>query len=94
MATKATRATIELDAKQQAILRQQLDTGRYQNANEVITDALRLVSERDAVFDEWLRGEVTAVMADKRPPVPIDNVFSRIEARHSGRVKAAKRGSK
>jgi antitoxin ParD1/3/4 len=94
MATKAIRATIELDAKQQAILRQQLDTGRYQNANEVISDALRLVSERDAMFDEWLRGEVTAVMADKRRPAPMDNVFSRIEARHSRRVKADKRGSK
>ncbi|WP_442935693.1 type II toxin-antitoxin system ParD family antitoxin [Nitrobacter sp. NHB1] len=36
------KAIIKLDAKQQAILRQQLNSGRYKNANEVIDDALRL----------------------------------------------------
>jgi antitoxin ParD1/3/4 len=90
MATKL--SSIELDAKQQAILRQQLDSGRYENPSEVIDDALRLMSERDAVFDEWLRSEVTAAMADKRPPVPAETVFKRLEARHTRRVKAAKRG--
>jgi antitoxin ParD1/3/4 len=86
--------SVELGAKQQAILRQQLDSGRYEDASEVVNDALRLMSERDAVFDEWLRGEVTAALDDKRPPVPIDDVFKRLEARHARRVRAAKRGSK
>jgi antitoxin ParD1/3/4 len=90
----ATKATIKLDAKQQAILQHQLETGRYQSANEVIDDALRLVSEREAVFDEWLRNEVMAVMADKRAPVPMEEVFNRIEARHNRRSKAGKRGNK
>jgi antitoxin ParD1/3/4 len=90
MATKLT--SIELDAKQQAILRQQLDSGRYENPGEVIDDALRLMSERDAVFDEWLRSEVTAAIADKRPPVPAETVFKRLETRHARRVKAPKRG--
>jgi antitoxin ParD1/3/4 len=86
------KATIELNAKQQAMLRQQLNSGRYENANEVIDDALRLVSERDAAFNEWLRSEVALVTADKRPPTPIDAVFKRLEARHERRVKAARRG--
>jgi antitoxin ParD1/3/4 len=92
MASKA--ISIELGARQQAILRQQLDSGRYDSASEVMNDALRLMSERDAVFDEWLRGEVTAAVADKRPSAPIEDVFRRLEARHSRRARAARRGSK
>ncbi|MGA7804320.1 ribbon-helix-helix domain-containing protein [Bradyrhizobium sp.] len=83
---------VELSAKQQAILQRQLESGHYENANEVIDDALRLMNERDAIFDEWLRGEVNAAMADKRASVPAETVFKRLEARHARRVKAPKRG--
>jgi antitoxin ParD1/3/4 len=92
MASKA--ISVELGTKQQAILRRQLDSGRYENATEVLNDALRLMSERDAVLDDWLRSEVAAVAADKRPPVPAASVFKRLEGRHERRVKAAKRASK
>ena len=82
---------IELGAKQQAILRRQLDSGRYESASDVMNDALRLMSERDASFDVWLREEVLAAVADKRPPSPIDAVFKRVRARITRKVKAAKR---
>jgi antitoxin ParD1/3/4 len=78
---------------QQAILQRQLESGLYENASEVVRDALRLMESRDAVFDEWLRGEVKASLADKRPSVPAEDVFTGIEARHKRRVKAAKRGA-
>jgi hypothetical protein len=32
-------------------------------------------------------------MADKRPSVPAEDVFRRIEARHARKTKAAKRGA-
>jgi antitoxin ParD1/3/4 len=92
MASKA--INIELGTRQQAILRQQLDSGRYESASEVMNDALQLMSEREAVFDEWLRQEVQASLADKRPPVPMEDVFERLEARHSRRMRAAKRDAK
>jgi putative addiction module CopG family antidote len=41
MAGKA--ISVELGSKQRAILRQQLDSGRYDNASEVLNDALRLM---------------------------------------------------
>jgi antitoxin ParD1/3/4 len=85
--------SIELGAKQQAMLRQQLDSGRYENASEVMSDALRLMGERDAVFDEWLREEVRASIADKRTPTPIDQVFTRVRAKIARTAKAAKRGT-
>lgn len=91
MASKA--ISIELGARQQAILREQLDSGRYESASEVVSDALRLMSERDAVFDEWLREEVRASVADKRAPAPIDEVFKRVRAKVARTAKAAKRGA-
>ena len=91
MASKA--ISIELGARQRAILREQLDSGRYESASEVVSDALRLMSERDAVFDEWLREEVRASVADKRAPSPVNEVFKRVRAKVAGTAKAAKRGA-
>ena len=73
--------SIELGEKQQTILRQQLDSGRYENASEVVSDALRLMRERDTVFDDWLRTDVLASIADKQAPAPIDDVFKRVRSR-------------
>lgn len=89
MASKA--ISIELGEKQQAILQQQLESGRYDNASEVLNDALRLMRERDAVFDAWLREEVLASVSDKRPAAPIDEAFKRVRARIKRKVKAGKR---
>jgi antitoxin ParD1/3/4 len=83
--------SVELGAKQQAVLRQQLDSGRYENASEVVNDALRLMSECDAVFDEWLREEVRTSIADKRPAAPIDEVFRLVRGKMARAGKAAKR---
>jgi antitoxin ParD1/3/4 len=91
MASKAIR--IELGGRQHAMLRQQIDSGRYESASEVVSDALRLMGERDAVFDEWLRAEVQASVADKRAPAPIDEVFKRVRAKVSRASKARKRGA-
>jgi antitoxin ParD1/3/4 len=85
--------SVQLGARQQAILRQQLDSGRYESASEVVGDALRLMSERDAVFDEWLRAEVRASVADKRVPAPIAEVFKRVRAKIARTSKAQKRGA-
>ena len=85
--------SVQLGPRQQAILRQQLDSGRYESASEVVGDALRLMTERDAVFDEWLRAEVQASVADKRTPTPIDEVFKRVRAKVSRASKARKRGA-
>jgi antitoxin ParD1/3/4 len=91
MANKA--ISVELEAEQEAILQQQLASGRYDSVSAVMNDALRLMSERDAAADAWLRDEVAAVLADASPAIPLDHVFERLEARHRGRVKAAPHGT-
>jgi antitoxin ParD1/3/4 len=82
--TKAT-ISVELGAKQQAILQRQLETGHYENANEVLQDALLALDERGAVYEEWLRKKVQTSMANKRPGSPIDDVFNRVRELRKGK---------
>jgi antitoxin ParD1/3/4 len=90
--TKAT-VSVELNAKQQAILQRQLESGHYESASEVVQDALLALDERDAVYTEWLRQKVHASMANKRPGSPIDAVFDRVRAKVARKGKAAARGA-
>jgi antitoxin ParD1/3/4 len=84
--------SVDLGA-QRASLQRRLESGQYENASEVLRDALRALDWRDAALDELLRAEVRASMADKRSPVPAEIVFQRLEARHARKMKAAKRGA-
>ena len=84
---------VELNTQQQALLQRQLENGHYDSVNEVFADALRALDERGAVYDDFLRAKVKASMANKKPSIPAETVFQRLEARHSRRVKAAKRGA-
>lgn len=73
--------SVQLSGRQQAMLRRQLDSGRYESASEVIGDALRTLDRRELMFDEWLRNDVRASMADKRRSTPIDKTFERIRGK-------------
>jgi antitoxin ParD1/3/4 len=85
--------SIELKAQQQAILQRELESGHYENASEVIGDALRALHERGTAYDEFLRARVKASLANKKPSIPAEVVFARLEARHARKKKAAKRGA-
>jgi antitoxin ParD1/3/4 len=78
---------------QQANLRPHLEPGHCDDASKVMCDALRALDERDAIYDEWLRAKVKASTANKKPNIPAEAVFKRLEARHARRVKATKRGA-
>ena len=93
MATTKATVSVELSAKQQAILQRQLESGRYESASEVVQDALMALAERDAVYTEWLRKKVQVSMANKRPSSPIDAVFERVRAKVARKGKVAARGA-
>ena len=84
--------SVKLGAQQESLQRH-LESGYYGDASEVIRDALRALDQRDAVFDQVLRAQVLASIANKRPRVPAADVFKRLETRHVRRTKAAKRGA-
>jgi antitoxin ParD1/3/4 len=83
---------IKLGAQREALQRH-LQSGRYDDASDVVRDALRALDQRDALLDEVLREDVKASMADKRPSVPIDEVFKRARARISRKAKASEHGA-
>jgi putative addiction module CopG family antidote len=91
MASKAIH--IELTPRQQALLRRQLESGHYESVDDVISDALRALDERGAVYDDFLRAKVKTSMASKKPSVPIDEAFKRARAAIARKEKAAKRGA-
>jgi antitoxin ParD1/3/4 len=73
---------------QQASLERRLQSGEYDSASEVLRHALRALDREEAVLDEALREKVKVSMADRRPSIPAAEVFGRLRARHSRRVKA------
>ena len=76
---------------QQASLEARLKSGAYGSASEVMRAALRALDREDAALDEVLRHKVAVSLADSRPSVPAEDVFSRLRAHHAGQVSAAKR---
>jgi putative addiction module CopG family antidote len=84
---------IQLTPEQQQLLQHQLDNGRYDNPSDVISEALRLLRERDAADDERLRAKVLSALASNKPAIPIDEAFSRARAAITRQAKAVKRGA-
>jgi antitoxin ParD1/3/4 len=74
-------------------LQRRLRSGDYDNASEVLRTALRALDREEAALDEILREKVRASMANKKPSIPAEDVFKGLEARHSRKVKAARRGA-
>ena len=74
-------------------MQRRVKSGQYSDASDVLRAALRALDREEATLDEVLREEVRASMADKRPSVPAEEVFRRLEARHARRMKAGGRGT-
>jgi len=84
--------TVDL-GPQQASLQRHLKSGHYNDAGEVLREALRALDWREAALDELLRAKVKASLANKKPSIPAEEAFRRLEDRHARKMKAAKRGA-
>ncbi|MDY6781949.1 MAG: type II toxin-antitoxin system ParD family antitoxin [Cyanobacteriota bacterium] len=77
--------SIALTPQQEQLIRAQLETGRYTNAAEVITDALQLLEKRDR-YHHWLEElgakiDIAAEQLDRGEGVDGETAIAQIRAK-------------
>jgi antitoxin ParD1/3/4 len=80
-----TAMDVRLSSDEEVLVRQQLKTGRYASASEVVREALRLLDEQDRFLDlkrQGLRESITEGLQSLRSGEGVDGevVFDRLEA--------------
>jgi antitoxin ParD1/3/4 len=81
--------SVALSPHFEAFIREQVESGRYNNASEVVRAGLRLLEEqtqRNALQMEELRAAIAAGRSSG-PGRPADEVFDRLEAKYRGLAK-------
>ena len=83
---------IALSKDAERFIRKQIESGRYQNADEVIDAGLQLLESNEQPLEEWLRNKIPSRYDDlldgRDDGVSIDDAFSRLEDRHRARLAA------
>jgi antitoxin ParD1/3/4 len=62
-------------------------SGEYASISEVVREGLRALDWQDELFDEILKRKVEEAMADPRPNLSSEEVWSAINERHQERLK-------
>jgi len=84
--------SVALSAHFENFVRDQVDSGRYNNASEVVRAGLRLLEDQqkfEAMKFEALRAATAAGLASG-PAVSADQVFDRLEAKYKTKLAAVK----
>ena len=83
----AKKRTFSLPAEHVRFIDQQVASGSYASASEVVRAGLRALQERDAAVERWLREEVApaydTMQADPDRARSMEEVFGAIRARHA-----------
>jgi len=86
--------SIALNDHYERFIKKQLESGRYNNASEVVRAGLRMLEDFEEARDKWLREEIPGrfeeLQADASKGVPLDTAFARLEAKHQARISKAK----
>lgn len=66
-------------------IKQQIESGRYSSASEVVREALRLLEERQELRETKIQALRQQIQEGKEsgPSIPADKVFDRLEAKYS-----------
>lgn len=87
-------ASIALGDHYEKFIKRQLESGRYNNASEVVRAGLRMLEDFEASRERWLRQEIPARRTEMRDDpsavIPAEQVFDDLEARHRLRMAKAR----
>jgi antitoxin ParD1/3/4 len=56
-------------------------SGEYDSASDVVRAGLEALEREEQAFNAMLKERVEEALADPRPPVPMEEVFTRLRAR-------------
>ncbi|TWB53180.1 antitoxin ParD1/3/4 [Rhizobium sp. ERR 922] len=83
-------ASFALNEHYERFIKRQIESGRYNNASEVVRAALRLLEDQEDARERWLTQEIPSRYADlKRDPsagVTLDEAFDQLEAEHRAQL--------
>lgn len=78
-------ANVALGKHFEEFVQKQLDTGRYNNASEVVRAGLRLLEDHEAARERWLNEEIPArydeLVSNPAKGIPADAVRARFDAK-------------
>ena len=68
----------------ESFIRQQIESGRYSSASEVVRDALRLLEEREELREAQIKNLRQQLQEGRAsgPGIPADRVFDRLEEKY------------
>lgn len=68
----------------ESFIKQQIESGRYSSASEVIRDALRLLEEREELRKAQIESLRRQLQEGRQsgPGIPADRVFERLEGKY------------
>lgn len=88
-------ASIALGDHYEKFIKQQLESGRYNNASEVVRAGLRMLEDFEASREQWMQQQIRARLAeqDANPgtAIPAEQVFAELEVHHRKRAGQAGR---
>ena len=86
--------SIALGNHYEEFVKKQLESGRYNNASEVVRAGLRMLEDHEEAREKWLRDEIPAryeeLMANPSKAIPAEAVRARFEAKRRAGVAEAK----
>lgn len=76
--------SVALNPHFETFIRQQVESGRFNNASEVVRAGLRLLEEREAEHASKLHALQDAIAEglNSGPGIPAEQVFNRLEAKY------------
>ena len=85
--------SVALSSHFETFIRNQVESGRYNNASEVVRAGLRLLEDQQKQAElqlEAMKAAIAAGLASGRS-IPGDQVFDRLEAKYHGQAAGAER---